>query len=337
MSTSAARSAFGAPFRAVRRLFPDAEIIQDATPEGALYGGAYTEPPTLRQAELVEGSTVRAIRVMTPPAVTFGAFLDGAQQVRILSHCNGVPILLGTVSAAVRVRRNRRLTAWGHRAPEVRRRLYMPFCHLKGVVELSDGAMIEGFEIVDTTTLDKNGEMSRHPGALRAVALERIRRDREHLEQQLAEAWCTREHDPICVDGPIGGSDAVASSVQAVGMIKSHQTLHVEGDALTTVMRLACGERSSVFRVGGRNRTSAWSWYLRVRDPKGHDAMFGLVRVEVSGAIAGSLAESAGDRADRVSSWILAESSPLALPDPRWDTMLYGVRECEEFLRAIST
>jgi hypothetical protein len=27
---------------------------------------------------------------------------------------------------------------------------------------------------------------------------------------------------------------------------------------------------------------------------------------------------------------------PLALPDSRWDRMAYPVRECEEFLRAIS-
>ena len=40
-------------------------------------------------------------------------------------------------------------------------------------------------------------------------------------------------------------------------------------------------------------------------------------------------------RADEVSRWILAEVSPLALPDSRWDKMVYGVRDCEEFLRAI--
>ena len=42
-----------------------------------------------------------------------------------------------------------------------------------------------------------------------------------------------------------------------------------------------------------------------------------------------------GERADEVSRWILAEASPLALPDARWDKMVYGVRDCEEFLRAI--
>ena len=26
---------------------------------------------------------------------------------------------------------------------------------------------------------------------------------------------------------------------------------------------------------------------------------------------------------------------PVALPDNRWDKMVYGVRDCEEFLRAV--
>jgi hypothetical protein len=42
-----------------------------------------------------------------------------------------------------------------------------------------------------------------------------------------------------------------------------------------------------------------------------------------------------GERANEVSRWILAEASPLALPDSRWDKMVYGVRDCEEFLRAV--
>jgi hypothetical protein len=42
-----------------------------------------------------------------------------------------------------------------------------------------------------------------------------------------------------------------------------------------------------------------------------------------------------GARADEVSRWILAEATPLALPDSRWDKMVYGVRDCEEFLRAV--
>jgi hypothetical protein len=54
------------------------------------------------------------------------------------------------------------------------------------------------------------------------------------------------------------------------------------------------------------------------------------VRVEVAAGHA-----DITTRADEVSRWILAEGAPVALPDGRWDKMVYGVRDCEEFLRAI--
>jgi hypothetical protein len=59
-----------------------------------------------------------------------------------------------------------------------------------------------------------------------------------------------------------------------------------------------------------------------------------LVRVEVAQPAAGGDAD-VGRRADEVSRWILAEVAPVALPDGRWDKMVYGVRDCEEFLRAV--
>jgi hypothetical protein len=70
-----------------------------------------------------------------------------------------------------------------------------------------------------------------------------------------------------------------------------------------------------------------------MRDPVGHDPMWGLVRVEVANA---ADREFVGRRADELSLWILAEASPLAMPDARWDKMVYGIRDCEEFLRAVT-
>jgi hypothetical protein len=61
--------------------------------------------------------------------------------------------------------------------------------------------------------------------------------------------------------------------------------------------------------------------------------MWGLVRVEMA---SGSKGADLTRRADEVSRWILAEVAPVSLPDGRWHTMLYGVRDCEEFLRAIT-
>jgi len=60
-----------------------------------------------------------------------------------------------------------------------------------------------------------------------------------------------------------------------------------------------------------------------------------LVRVEVAYPNHVEV-DSIGDRADQISLWILAETSPLAMPDGRWDKMVYGIRDCEEFLNAVT-
>jgi hypothetical protein len=177
-------------------------------------------------------------------------------------------------------------------------------------------------------------ELLAHPFALRDAAVHLVQAHRESLEHRLAERWCSLERDPLFIDGGISGSEAVAVSGCTVGVVKSHRTIYAEGAALAVVLGLQHRERSSVFRITSPKRMPVASWYLRLRDPAGHDSMWGLVRVELAHP-APQLLDRIGDRADEVSRWILAEVSPLALPDARWDKMAYGVRDCEEFLRAI--
>jgi hypothetical protein len=62
--------------------------------------------------------------------------------------------------------------------------------------------------------------------------------------------------------------------------------------------------------------------------------MWGLVRVEIAEPPLATPSQIR-ERADEVSRSILAEVVPLALPDSRWDKMVYGIRDCEEFLRAV--
>jgi hypothetical protein len=290
------------------------------------------DQPQLRSAQIVEGSVMRARKV---PDVSrdmqsgFGAFLDGAQKVRLIARHEGVPLVLGITSAVVRVRVNRRLTTWGHQPPKVEFKLYLP---LKYLPPLADLPLEEsGLTVVDTSKADANGDYpSPHPQVLLDRAIRAVDQQREVLEDQIAEAWCSRNEAPLFVDGGINRSAIVASSGCAVGVIKSHRTLYVEGDALKLVLNLGVNERSSVFQVSPRARNSVLSWYLRQRSADGHDPLWGLVRVEMSES------DDPSDRADEISRWILAEKTPLALPDGRWDKMSYGVRDCEEFLRAIS-
>lgn len=308
----------------------------------AVEGGGYIEPvtpsdpPVLRSAQIVEGSSLRAITVPNLSRHTsseFGAFLDGAQKVQAVGHHLGTPIVFGTVSAAVRVRINRRMITWGHQPPRVERRIYLPLRYLPALADVRERPRVSRSEwqIVDTSTADRNGDYpSQHPAVLLERAIRAVDQERERLEDQLAEAWCARAEAPLFIDGGISRSARVASSSCAVGVIKSHRTLYVEGDALRLVLGLGKGERSSVFRVAPRSRSSVMSWYLRLRDARGHDAMWGLVRVEVAEC------DRPAERADEISRWVMAETTPLSLPDGRWDKMAYGVRDCEEFLRAIS-
>jgi hypothetical protein len=323
--------------RAVLRMLierlPGLSTIESGTSVEPL---ASSDPPVLRSAQIVEGTALRAVKV---PGVSremssgFGAFLDGAQKVQVIAHHEGMPIVMGTVSAGVRIRVDRRMITWGHQPPRVERAIYLPLRYLP---QLTDNATSAAFahsqwRIVDTSTADKNGEYpSQHPAILFERAVRAVDQQREELEDRLAEAWCALGEATLFIDGGISRTTNVASSTSAVGVIKSHRTLYVQGEALAIVMGLGKGERSSVFRVSPRSRSSVLSWYLRLRAPAGHDAMWGLVRVEIAEC------DRPADRADEVSRWVLAETSPLALPDGRWDKMSYGIRDCEEFLRAIS-
>jgi hypothetical protein len=286
--------------------------------------GSDTRPVRMISAAIIEGSAMRARRVFAPPEVGFSAFLDGIQESRVVRYLpSGAPIVHGIVAAVIRDRRNRRLFTWRH---GIERRLYAS----RSTVPASfwDEVARLGFDACDTGEVDPGD--AEHPFALRETAKHRVQRDRELLEQALAMEWCRDSASPILVDGPISGADAVARSRCAVGVIKSHRTLYVAGDARRIVFGLEPAERSSVFLVTSPKRAQVASFYLRIRDRRGHDPMWGLVRVEISADD-----RDVGSRADEVSRWILAEAAPVALPDARWDKMVYGIRDCEEFLRAI--
>lgn len=327
-------SAIGASFRNVQRqlaqFVPGARGSEPGEPLLELFPQP-TEPARLIEAELIEPGEMRAHVVPGAPEVGFAAFLDGTQASRVLAHANGVAIVHGTVAAVVRQRRDRRLVTWTE--PVVRRRIYAPLALLSDSWRRAFARM--PVDVVDTSDESESGKPApRHPFALRDTAIHRVQKDREAAERELAERWCSRERDPLFIDGGISGSERVAVSSCTVGVVKSHRTLYAQGDDLSTILALKSGERSSVFRVTSPKRTMVASWYLRMRDDSGHDPMFGLVRVEVSHP--GRQEErEIGGRADRVSRWILAEAAPLALPDSRWDRMVYGIRDCEEFLRAI--
>ena len=326
--------------RQLAGLLPEARTVDgESTLELTTQGN---DAPRLVSATVLEGDRMQAHPVPGagvvslseakddggPCAPGFRAFLDGTQRSQVF-YVDRVPVVLGTVAAVVRERRDRRMHTW--ESPLIRSRLYVSRRFL-GEHAWSRISGAYGDALVDTT--DGVPDIISHPYALCDAAVQRVKSHREQVERRLAERWCDTESDALFLDGGISGSERVATSALAVGVVKSHRTLYAEGDGLDVVMALEHHERSSVFSVTSSRRTTVASWYLRMRDHRGHDPMWGLVRAEVAQLESSQMAHI-GARADEVSRWILAEASPLALPDGRWDKMVYGVRDCEEYLRAI--
>jgi len=287
---------------------------------------AASEPPRLQRAEPLEGDAVRVRRVEGEPAVGVAAFLDGIQESRVLAHWpGGIPLVHGTVAATVRRRVGRTLATWRPEATRVERALFVPRAALG---DAAWSALAEGCVVRDTLEASEGGPW--HPQELTARALSAVQRRREVAETACAELWCAEGDGPLFVDGGIASAGSAAHSALAIGVVKSHRTLYVDGDALPRVLGLAAGERTTAFTVASPRRAAVASWYLRLRSPAAHDALWGLVRVEV--AVDGASPE----RCDLVSRWLLAERSPVSLPDPRWGAMAYGVRLTEEYLRALT-
>ena len=324
-------SSFNAVQRLLLAVLPEAIPLADGGPPLDQIAIA-NEAPRLVSAGVIEGTNMRAHRILGAPEPTFTAFLDGTQRSAVPVYVDGAPVVLGTVAAVIRQRRNRRLVTWRHR---VERRLYVSRPHIS---RDAWARVSEHYDVRDTAKsgAGEGAAFSDHPFALSERAVHLVQRDREAVERRLAEEWCGVDRSPLFVDGGISDSERVARSSCAVGVVKSHRTLYAEGEALQTVLRLRAGHRSSVFRITSTVRSTVASWYLRLRDASGHDPLWGLVRVEIADLTerAATGAEISA-RADEVSRWVLAEVTPLALPDGRWDKMAYGIHDCEEFLRAI--
>jgi len=270
----------------------------------------------------------RAVGLAAPAA--FGAFLDGVQRSVLLHRVGGVwPVVHATVAAVVRERDDRRMRTW--RAPAVRHLLLAPGQPaVDAALEPARAALTAaGIDLVPLA-LGEGDAAAAHPDAWLAAARVAVSASRESAEQMLAAAWCGAETRPLYVDGGVAGMPDVARSAVAVGVVKSHRTLYLAPDDIGELARLPVGGRLPVVAVATRSRAEVATWYLRLREGTAVDPMAGVVRVEI--ALDGATTE----RADEVSGWGLAERTPVSLPDDRWRVMAYGVRDCEQYLRAIT-
>jgi hypothetical protein len=316
-------------FHAARRACEAAGAYPDATGRPLeLQRDASAEPPRLVPAEALESDVLRVRAAGPADGALVSAFLDGRQESRVVAHAGLVPIVWGHVGAVVRQRSDRRLVTWpgGLRMraglwaprPAIPPGLWSALQAAQPLTDLADGEAI--------------GDV--HPFAWHDRAYHAVQEAREDLERSLADAWVAAPAGVLYVDGGLPKAERVARSLDVLGVVKTHRSLYVPSDALGLLAGLAVGERTTAVRVTSARRTAVASWYARRHDARGRDPLFGLVRLEAA-LPDGEPPAAFTARADRLTRMVLAEAAPLALPDPRWPVMAYGIRDCEEVLRAV--
>jgi hypothetical protein len=305
--------------------FPELRSIE-ATGAPLEVALARQDPPDVSECRLLEDAPVRAIVVETSANPVVDAFLDGVQDSRVAAYLGTIPLVRGLVSAVVRERIDGRLVTWRDDAPR-QEAFYAPWSRLSQ----KHVALFQEFGVRTRDVRFEEDLEHAHPLAIVQRAANAVKEDRETLEAELASRFLGRDDGVLYLDGSLPPRPDILQSRRVVGVIKSHNTLYARGADLTVILGLAEGTRSSAFAVEHRRRPPVASWYLRLRDNRGRDPFWGLVRLEVPLDV---FLEGGPELADARSAWVLAERTPLALPDGRWDTMAYGIRNCEEFLKA---
>ena len=282
------------------------------------------------EAEVVEGTSLEQREVAVADVSGLTHFLDGVQRTKIVLTYNLLPVVRAFVAAAVRVRGADRRMSTFRGFVRTREALVMPFELCPPERFLEDA--LDCLDCAPSFPRDMKPADRDHPAAVREAAHRAVGKARAELEQELTRQWCPAAgpHDWLLVDGGIPLSLDSPGSERVVGLIKSHQTRYFTGKEYRRIMELPEGRRTSVFRTHKGDFHSAYSWYVRLREDRAQDPSFGLVRVEAKPG------PEAIRHADAISAWILAERCPVSLPDGRWDRMIYPIRDCEQYLKAIS-
>jgi hypothetical protein len=127
----------------------------------------------------------------------------------------------------------------------------------------------------------------------------------------------------VVVDGPLRGRGHVAG---AVGYVKTQHTNYLVAPCDAVIGRLAAGQRTPLFSIGGP--FPRMSWYLRLPGPVTH-ALAGVVRCEVDhDDDVGRVAQLA----DQVSA-LLPRFASAPHKDPRAPQNLYPIAGLERALR----
>ncbi len=274
------------------------------------------------EAELVEdGGELKIHDLGDPVESRFGFFLDGIEYTRICGYVGTVPLVHGYVAAVIRQRVDRTFQTW-----DVIEREVLAFSHDR----LPPDRFLE-LGVPERALVDSSSDPdAAHPIRLAEDGRNAVKLQRALLERKLARSWVDKgPHDGwLLVDGRLAIEPALLKSGRAIGLVKSHRTQFLDPGGMTAILEMDGRRRSSVFKPVRPEVGEVYSWYLRLRPATGHDIYWALARIE------GRVDPQTIDQADDVSRWLLAETAPLALPDPRWHVLLYPIRDCEQYLRA---
>jgi hypothetical protein len=276
------------------------------------------EQASIRPARLLESLPLTGVPVGPPePWPGSVAFLDGTQRYEVMAYGGASPVVVAEIAVAVMERRERRL----HVALVERRRLM--------IARPAGLAQLEGLTD-DHATVALPDEGPVHPVLDFQLARREVDAARGRLEVEVGRRYRTRSANWLVVDGSLTESPHWAADARMLGVSKSHATLPFGGAELEAYLRLAPGQRSPVFAPPGHDIAPVYSWALRLWPWEGRDLLHGLVRIEAAPT------DETLARVDELSRWLLAERTPVTTPDPRWDRLLYGIHQVEEYLRASS-
>lgn len=176
------------------------------------------------------------------------------------------------------------------------------------------------------------GERDAAPKDWHIVLREAVSGRRGELERDvIVQAASSDGAAWIVVDGGVAKyrSD-LRSSGNVVGLIKSHRHYYFTAETVVKdIFSLPEGHRTPVFVAApSPDSQPTYSWYLRLRASQEGPPWFGVVRVEMLEP------EAALRHADEISAWLLAERTPVSLPDARYDRLIYPIRFIEQYLRS---
>jgi hypothetical protein len=245
------------------------------------------------------------------------AFLDGVQRHRLIATFDAIlPVVAAEVAAAVRTRRDRRLVT----AIARRKRLLLgrpeALARVRGV---------PGYELRELPA-----DAPEHPVLDHEAAVTLIEAERGKLEDAVAAEFRAGSDAWLLVDGSLAERRPIGDYGRMLGVSQSHAVLPFAGADLRTYLSLPTGCRSSVFEPASHRQRRVYAWALRLHDWRSRGVFHGLVRVEAART------EESLRRASEYSAWLLAERAPLSAPDARWDRLLYGIRNVEDYLRAVA-